>query len=69
MTHKLKLLTHNKLGMVHRCECCSQFHITTGCISVRLNSKELAGLVDLISMALKREALIRLQHQNNWQIN
>lgn len=51
--HKLKLLTDSRIGTIHKCECCDDFHLTLGNASVRLTHNRMLALTQLVFQSLE----------------
>ena len=55
--HKLRMLVDSRLGMIHKCECCANYHITLSNVSVSLTHGQVLALTRLITKALKIDCL------------
>lgn len=52
-TDRPSLLSSSKIGSISKCECCNCYHLSLGCVTLRLEHKYMLALTQMIIEALE----------------
>lgn len=52
-TDRPSLLSSSKIGSISKCECCDCYHLSLGCVTLRLEHKYMLMLTQMIIEALE----------------